>query len=111
MKTRHPVPRGLYELALLSPVDSGQRASKSAGPARLHFDKHNHPRSAIGGEFLDNEVDVAMPAAEPPLDEFPSTARKPILGDSLALFTQQLTCRKHGREATRWSDRCRIDSV
>ena len=75
--TGDPDARGASQLLLLPPVDRFDGAAEPVPAPSLDLDERHHPIP------LDDEIDVAMPGAEPALDDAPPALPKPSLRDSL----------------------------
>ena len=81
---RHPDAGRTTELPLFSPVDGLYRAAEPIAAPSLDLDEGDHPLS------LDHQIDVPVPAAEPPLDHAPAPSPKPPLRYPLAQLSQCL---------------------
>jgi hypothetical protein len=69
---------------LFTPVNRFHRIPKLTSTPRLHFDERDQAFP------LHDEVDVAVPAPKPSLDDAPSLTSEPTLGDPLAKFPELL---------------------
>ena len=77
-----PDARRASQLLLLPPVDGFDRTAKPVPAPSLDLDERHHPLS------LDHEIDVAMPGAEPALDDAPPVLPEPSLRDPLSQLAE-----------------------
>ena len=85
-----PYPRGTSQLSLLTPVDRFDRKSELSSLSGLDLDERDESVP------LDNEVDVPVAVAKPPLHDPPSLSTEPTLRYSLTDLPERLRGRGHG---------------
>ncbi len=86
LKPGDPDPCRTTELALLLPVDRGERAAEAVGRARFHFHEGDGSAFAIFGVASDYEIYVPMTVPEPPFEYLPPARGEPFFRDSFTLF-------------------------
>lgn len=87
----HPNTSTAAKFSAFAEVDRFHRLPKGLAAPRLDF----HERNLLPPSH--DEVDIAMPAAEPMRDELPAVTPHPAGGDTLAQQPQSLSLFRHER--------------
>jgi hypothetical protein len=76
-------------------VHCTQRSAIRRRHSRFDLDERN--QASLITPALHNEIDVAMPTSEPPLNNPPAPLDQPLLCDPLASSPKFLLCMRHDR--------------
>ena len=95
VKTTHPIPRRLHQLALLPPMNRSQRTTIIGRYASLHLDECHRSITTLRVNPFGDQVDIAMPASKPPIENAATFLHKKLLGDSFASLSEYLSCDEH----------------